>query len=154
MQFFTALILLAPALVNAVPAVSERDTTTNSLATYTYTVPSDYVAANPDTPSVIELDQAQFDEFAAMVPVQVSSTNEITITGAVNLPQFEDNYFEGASTEGFIGKIKCFMCKKGCPLLGEVGGPICGKCSFKRNCEWLIEANECVVALCLTQKKC
>jgi hypothetical protein len=147
MQFLSILILLAPAMVNAIPTVSEHDTASDALATYTFVMPSEYVAANPGTPAAIEFNQEMLDEFATIFPVQVTSTNEVIVSGEVDLSNFENISFEGASTEGWIKKLKCVACKGACIYLTKMIDT-CSECFFIMEYEWFIEANGCVVSNC------
>jgi hypothetical protein len=152
MQFFTTLIILASAVVNAMPAVNERDTTTSG-AVYTYVVPSEYLIAHPDAPMSIEFDQAQFDQFAAMYPTEVTNDNKVVVTGDL-IPQHMEMglSFNDMSDLSIWKKAKCFLCKAGCPLLDPVSPLIstaCSQCPFLVVTKRMAKANRCVAALCV-----
>jgi hypothetical protein len=122
----TAVIILAPALVNAIPAVSERGTTTSDIM-YTYVIPSDYWVAKPDAPAIVNFYQAQFDEFASLFPTEVASADHVVLTCDISVQHTENLPLEHFSDQNLWKKLKCWGCKGGCALLAEAAVTRCSE---------------------------
>ncbi|KAF2993249.1 hypothetical protein E8E13_000628 [Curvularia kusanoi] len=128
MQFFISLIILAPTIAKAMPAVSERGVATSD-AVYTYLIPDDYRAAHPYAPESVSFNQAQFDEFKSLFPAETTAANEVIVTRDVSVSQVENHALENLSEQGIGKKLKCWACKAGCGILaGDAIEPCIAVC--------------------------
>lgn len=128
MHLTTLLALLAPLFANALPQVSARGDA--SLTTYIYTIPSTYITAHPDAPQFVTFDASQFSQFSALVPVDVTPSNKIVVTGPVDVQKIKamSNVLEGEMS--VQTSQKCVLCLASCAILGVLGpeGVVpCGK---------------------------
>jgi hypothetical protein len=124
MQFTTLLVLLAPIAALAMPATpSSTSIPATSPNTYTYAIPAEFLAAHPDAPATVSLSAAQFADFSAMVPVQVTETKDVIVLGDANMASLDSEM--GIASDMSTLKFKCTACKIACAVLA---GPLRAPC--------------------------
>tara|TARA_R110002003_G_scaffold186_4_gene14548 strand:- start:6465 stop:6854 length:390 start_codon:yes stop_codon:yes gene_type:complete len=126
MHFQTLLLTLFPLLAFAHPPLSPRDSTPS---TYTYTFPTAYIAAYPDTPATVTLDSAQLAKAASLLPIEVTPANEIVPAGDVDVQHIKGIVESEDEMSTQAPDPRCATCLAACLILSVLGPEAVLPCS-------------------------